>query len=220
MNQPSYYAVIPANVRYDIKLKANAKLLYGEITALCGAQGFCWAKNDYFAALYDVNHKTISRWISQLEARGFIEVFINKLDGNSRKITLVTKKSLPSDKKVTTLVIKKSLPSDEIVTSYIENNTISNTSLIYREKASDFLEENYPVRYEQEFLMRFKKQFKTETAFNSFIEDFNLTWDGKEFPQNLFGELIKYAKNKVRYLRENGKEDGSKLVRPEFRRIG
>ena len=58
----SYYAIIPANVRYDQRLKPNTKLLYGEITALCNERGFCWAGNEYFADLYGVNKETISRW--------------------------------------------------------------------------------------------------------------------------------------------------------------
>jgi len=68
----SYYAIIPANVRYDKDLSANAKLLYGEITALCNEKGFCWASNNYFAKLYGVTTVSISNWISQLEQKKYI----------------------------------------------------------------------------------------------------------------------------------------------------
>ena len=65
--KPSYYAIIPALVRYDNKICPNAKLLYGEITALCNKNGYCWATNDYFAQLYGVSKKSISTWIKQLK---------------------------------------------------------------------------------------------------------------------------------------------------------
>lgn len=72
-NKKSYYAIIPANVRYDKRLKPNAKLLYGEITALCNEKGYCWASNDYFAELYEVKKETISRWITDLVEFGYLK---------------------------------------------------------------------------------------------------------------------------------------------------
>lgn len=77
----SYYAIIPADVRYDKAVPANAKLLYGEITALCNKHGYCWATNSYFAELYGVTKKSISGWISILVERGYITSEIKYKDG-------------------------------------------------------------------------------------------------------------------------------------------
>ena len=38
-NKKNYYAVIPAEVRYAKNLKANEKLMYGELTALANEKG-------------------------------------------------------------------------------------------------------------------------------------------------------------------------------------
>lgn len=79
----SYYAIIPANVRYDKSLKPNSKLLYGEITALCNEMGYCWATNSYFAKLYEVSKDTVSRWINELAKRGYIKTEIIYKEGTS-----------------------------------------------------------------------------------------------------------------------------------------
>ena len=53
-NNKNYYAVIPAEVRYSKNLKANEKLMYGELTALANEKGYCYASNEYFSQLYNV----------------------------------------------------------------------------------------------------------------------------------------------------------------------
>jgi hypothetical protein len=72
--QPNYYAVLSAEVRYDDRLKANVKLLYAEITALCNMNAECFASNKYFADLYKKEKGTISGWVSQLVKYGYVEV--------------------------------------------------------------------------------------------------------------------------------------------------
>lgn len=81
--QKSYYAIIPANVRYDKELTPNAKLLYGEITALCNEKGYCWASNSYFSELYKVSKKSISTWISQLAKKKYVNVELQYKEGTN-----------------------------------------------------------------------------------------------------------------------------------------
>ena len=71
---PAFYAVIPASVRYDTELRPNAKLLYGELSALATQEGYCWAKNKYFADLFGLSQKTISELLKQLAEHGHIRI--------------------------------------------------------------------------------------------------------------------------------------------------
>ena len=90
--QRSYYAILPANVRYDKNITPNAKLLYAEITALCNDKGYCWAGNAYFAELYGVTKTSISNWISSLQKNGYIDVQLiykeNSKEIQSRHISI------------------------------------------------------------------------------------------------------------------------------------
>ena len=79
---PNYYAIIPAEVRYDPDLKDKAKLLYGEITALSDKCGYCYASNRYFAELYNVSQTTISLLIKNLIDSGYIESEIEYKEGS------------------------------------------------------------------------------------------------------------------------------------------
>ncbi|MDR0684322.1 MAG: helix-turn-helix domain-containing protein [Spirochaetaceae bacterium] len=93
---PAYYAVIPASVRYDGRLSANAKLLYGEITAFCNKNGHCWAGSKYFADLYKTSVSSVQRWIKELMNAGHISVSYIYTTGTkeieSRIIKIVKKK--------------------------------------------------------------------------------------------------------------------------------
>ena len=128
--QPSYYSIITANVRYDNRLTDSEKLLFAEITSLSNKYGYCTATNSYFARLYEVVKETISRRISNLTKYGYLKIETIK-DGKQikqRKMYPLTQSSIPIDVKINT-------PIDNSVNTPIdanvkENNTsINNTSI-------------------------------------------------------------------------------------------
>ncbi|OTN91120.1 helix-turn-helix domain-containing protein [Enterococcus faecium] len=125
----SYYAIIPANVRYDKRLKPNTKLLYGEITALCNERGFCWAGNEYFADLYGVNKETISRWVSDLIKFGYLNREIIYKEGTNQIINRYLRiNQYPIDEKRNTPIDEKVKDNNTSI-----NNTFNNTKEYIRE---------------------------------------------------------------------------------------
>lgn len=145
MEQPSYYSITPAVVRYDADLKPNEKLLYGEITALSNKFGYCTASNGYFANLYNAKKETVSRWISHLNKKGYIKVKVIRTDGKivkQRRIyvsdigEVLTKKSIGYCK-------KNQHPIDQKVKENItrDNNTSINISSSKKEEDDGFINE-------------------------------------------------------------------------------
>ncbi|MCG2210276.1 helix-turn-helix domain-containing protein [Staphylococcus epidermidis] len=125
-DQPSYYSIITANVRYDNRLTDSEKLLFAEITSLSNKYGYCTASNNYFAKLYQVVKETISRRISKLQSLGYLKVELVK-QGNEvkqRKIYPMTQSSIPIDAEINT-------PIDAKVK---ESNTRFNNTRINRDR--------------------------------------------------------------------------------------
>ena len=110
--KPNYYAIIPANVRYDKDLPPMAKLLYGEITCLTQKDGLCWASNAYFAGLYEMSKDRISKLISILENKGYISVHVERNDKN------------------------------EVVKRYIKLNTVESTTPTVENNETSLVENN------------------------------------------------------------------------------
>lgn len=121
----SYIAIIPAEVRYDDTLCANAKLMYGEISALVNERGYCWASNAYFAKLYNKSKDSISRWISELEKAGHITVEISSADGNTRKVYLNLARGYGKKTKRVSAKMPKGLGKNAEHNS-IDNNILNN----------------------------------------------------------------------------------------------
>jgi len=68
---PSYYAVIPSEVRYS-KISIEAKFLYGEITTFCDIDRHFTGDIRYFAHLCNVTPREIVTWIKELKEQDFI----------------------------------------------------------------------------------------------------------------------------------------------------
>lgn len=82
--QPNFYSILTADVRYNKNLSPSEKIMFAEITALSNKQGYCSASNNYFADLYGVTKTTISRWIRNLIKEGYIKSVLIK-DGKEIK---------------------------------------------------------------------------------------------------------------------------------------
>ena len=121
MEKPNYYAVIPAEVRYNKKLTPNAKLLYAEITALCNMNGKCTASTQYFCNLYEVSKVSIQKWLKILEDNQYIDrVNIYRVGSKEIVSRVITLRNNPSKEKFT------------------DNTTINNTNLTDSNKKAFF----------------------------------------------------------------------------------
>ena len=86
IEKPSYWAVIPADIRYDQKLPPMARLLYAEISSLTNATGYCFASNEHFTQLFEESERTLQRHLKALEAGGYITVLDGDVGTGRRKI--------------------------------------------------------------------------------------------------------------------------------------
>lgn len=131
MEGPNYYAVLPASVRYDKRLRPAARLLYAEITALCNKSGYCSAGNAYFAELYDASIKTVQGWITQLVKGGYISVEVLRDDGGQvtgRRIWIAGNPALPLLKNEVTSPENRGDPHLNFKEYYNRKNITSNNN--------------------------------------------------------------------------------------------
>ena len=85
-HRPSYWAVLPAQVRYDPELPASAKILYAEISSLTDQRGYCYASNAYFMQLFGMAERTLQELLRKLRSRGYIRIQDGTGGSETRKI--------------------------------------------------------------------------------------------------------------------------------------
>lgn len=169
--QKSYYAIIPANVRYDKDLAPNAKLLYGEITALCNEKGYCWASNQYFAELYGVSVLSIKRWVNSLVNKGYVYRTLT-YKPNSKE---VDKRILSIDSgiKIDTTSVQKcydpSIKND--TSSSIKNDTDNNTSINNTfNNTNEYKEKNIKKESVNSVISEYTENKDLQDALHDFVE--------------------------------------------------
>ena len=201
----NYYAIIPANVRYDKSITPNAKLLYGEITALCNEKRYCWASNNYFADLYEVTPQAISKWINQLAKKGYITLDYERAgkEIKQRNIYIATYQQII--KEVSTKDdggINKRLRGYQ--QKIKENTTVNNTSNNIKEKTQNKTQDqflmfyqNYPKKTNKTDARKtFNKLIKSGETLDSILS--KLTIYKKQIEKDQTD--IKYIKNPQRFL--------------------
>ena len=90
-----YFAVIPASVLLSQEISASAKLLYGVVSALARADGYCWASNERLAAILKCGERSVTRGIAELMRAGEIveEIAPSKERKGNRERRLYTRES-------------------------------------------------------------------------------------------------------------------------------
>lgn len=74
VKRSNWDSLLPAAVRYDSRLKGDAKVLYSEILLLSNKAGYCYATDQHLAALFDIGPRTITRHIAELKKYGYIKI--------------------------------------------------------------------------------------------------------------------------------------------------
>lgn len=74
VKRSNWDSLLPAAVRYDSRLKGDAKVLYSEILLLSNKAGYCYATDQHLAALFDAGQRTVTRHIAELKKLGYIKI--------------------------------------------------------------------------------------------------------------------------------------------------
>lgn len=193
----SYYAIIPSNVRYDKRIRDKAKLLYGEITALCNEHGFCWATNDYFANLYGISRTTVSQLIGELIKYGYIYSEIIYKEGTKEILNRYLKIFKDPIKENFNTPIKENFKENityNNITFNNKENNVNNKLLTLKEseKLFDIFWQHYPKKRDKGNAEKwFNKNKPTKELVELMIKQIGRFKDTEDWKKQ-YGKFIPY----------------------------
>lgn len=216
----SYYAIIPANVRYDADLTPNAKLLYGEITALCNEKGYCWASNEYFSKLYGVSKSSITRWVSALVNKGYIFNEVIYKEGSKEVLNRYLKLSSNPIGKIADRYIQKSndpigkIADRGIVKNEEDNITsINNTSNnTYQSINHKEIEEKAPATLKD--YERYDRLIKTNIGYDVLLNEIE-----QSQLDEIVSIMIEICCSNAKTIRVGKENKHSEVVRSQFLKL-
>ena len=120
------FVILPVRVCFDKSLTPLARLLYGLIASLSTKDGFCWARNSFFAERFGVNQATISRAIAALAQGKYIRLEFEGAGNEIRRIYTLDEKVKGYDEKIKAPCEKSQGPIDEKVKQIITSDKNKN----------------------------------------------------------------------------------------------
>lgn len=207
-NKIGYYAIIPATVLFDKKLKASEKLMYAAITVLSNKEGYCFASNAYLGKLFDVADHTASIWVNSLKRSGFVDVqILYDAKGN-----FVQRRIYPNDRPY---VINNTYPyvtkNTEGMSQIVKDNNISINKIdrlfnYIINKENEFPEEFRNTNFNEieKLLERYEMKYTSEVL--EYISNSNL-----EKIKNIVYAVCLIAKDNLQHL--NYKVSRDKLLK-------
>ena len=205
-DKPNFFAILPATVRYDKKLKPIERIFYAEITALSNKQGHATASNSYFEKVFEVSKATASRYINNLVKLGYVRSEIQR-DENKQIVSRKLYPLMDSNSKLTIPIDQTiNTPIDQTINTPIDqtskenntsiNNTSNNNITLEANRAFDtplaflkyFIEVEDNKRFEEK-LAKLKSLELLLQDFKAHFEEKQMSFDNSEKSKN---GLLKY----------------------------
>lgn len=220
MEKPSYYAILPADVRYDNRLKPMEKIIYCEITALTNKNGYCNARNSYFAELYEVHKNTVGAWISHLVELGYLKSILIYKENSSEIIGRKLYISIPKKETDTPINENIDTPQQKNLDPINENIDTLSTKKLKINNTSLILQDEYIEREEEQPEETEKPKETLNTGM--YFQEIKMLLSGYSINYEKiarYGKPIERIRAVIKFAKENNRAEGwiTEAIRDDYK---